>query len=153
MIGVGDRAPDFTLPDHTGASVSLADLTAAGDFILYFYPADFTPVCTAEACAFRDDYDGVAEVGLSIVGISPQSVDSHRRFVERYELPFPLLADAGGKVIRAYGVAGPLGFGVRRVTFLIGADGIVKNRVVADFLVRSHRNLIRQTVDARRQGG
>ncbi|MEQ9004190.1 MAG: peroxiredoxin [Pseudomonadales bacterium] len=152
MIGVGDRAPDFTLPDHTGAEVSLAALTAAGDFILYFYPADFTPVCTAEACAYRDNFAGLAEVGLAIVGISPQSVDSHRRFVERYELPFPLLADAGGKVIRAYGVAGPLGFGVRRATFLIGADGIVKSRVVADFLVRSHLNLIRQTIDARRGG-
>lgn len=152
MIGVGDRAPDFTLPDHSGARVSLGDLTAAGDFILYFYPADFTPVCTAEACAFRDDYDGLAEVGLAIVGVSPQSVESHRRFVERYELPFPLLADAGGQVIRAYGVSGPLGFGVRRVTFLIGADGIVKSRVVADFLVRSHRNLIRDTIAARRGG-
>jgi peroxiredoxin Q/BCP len=152
MIGVGDRAPDFSLPDHTGASVSLAALTAAGDFILYFYPADFTPVCTAEACAFRDNFDGLAEVGLAIVGVSPQSVASHRRFVDRYQLPFPLLADAGGKVIRAYGVSGPLGFGVRRATFLIGADGIVRSRVVADFLVRSHLNLIRQTIDARRGG-
>jgi peroxiredoxin Q/BCP len=149
MINVGDTAPDFELPDQTGTGVSLDQLVASGDFILYFYPADFTPVCTAEACAFRDNYQGMARVGLRIVGVSPQSVDSHRRFVERYEIPFPLLSDSDSTVIRDYGVSALFGFGVRRATFLIDSGKVVQSRVVSDFFVGSHLDLINRTIAAR----
>lgn len=148
MLKPGQNAPDFELHNQNGETVALADLLTSGELILYFYPADFTPVCTAEACVFRDNYSGIAELGKQIVGISPQSVDSHSRFAEKYELPFPILSDTSKKVIRAYGVDGPLGFGVRRATYLIGQDGVVQKRVVADFTTASHLELIKQTVAA-----
>lgn len=143
VLKVGAKAPDFELTDQAGEMVTLSGLLAQGDLILYFYPADFTPVCTAEACAFRDNYDGVSELGVQVVGVSPQSASSHSRFAERHNIPFPLLADTRKQVIRKYGVDGLLGIGVRRVTFLIGADGLVKNRVVADFTVSRHLDLLK----------
>ena len=146
MLNIGETAPDFELPNQSNETVSLDDLLANGDLILYFYPADFTPVCTAEACAFRDNYDGVAELGIQIIGISPQSTGSHERFVHRYDLPFALLSDSKKQAIRAYGVDGPLGFGVRRATYLIGQDKLVKKRVVADFTTQGHLALLKETV-------
>ncbi len=146
MINVGDTAPDFELPDAQGEIVRLGDALENGRTIVYFYPADFTPVCTAEACAFRDEYEGLEEIGVQIIGISPQSVDSHERFTERHSIPFPLLADTRKKVIRAYGVDGPFGVGVRRATYLVETDGTVSNRVVSDFFVGSHMELVKETL-------
>lgn len=146
MLNVGERAPEFELSDQTGATQTLAGLLAGGELILYFYPADFTPLCTAEACAFRDSYSGVEQLGVRVVGVSPQDQSSHARFAERYDLPFPLLADPGKVVIREYGVDGPLGFGVRRVTFRINQEGIVQNRVISDFFVNSHLALLKRTL-------
>ncbi len=117
-----------------------------GPLVLYFYPADFTPVCTREACAFRDNFDGLASVNVQIVGVSPQSAASHRRFRDTFKLPFPLLCDENKQVIRAFGVDGPLGLGVRRVTYLIGTDAIIRNRVVSDFFVGGHTELIKQVI-------
>ncbi|MEM7099638.1 MAG: peroxiredoxin [Pseudomonadota bacterium] len=146
MLKKGQTAPDFELSNQDDTTLSLDGLLQEGDLLLYFYPADFTPVCTAEACVFRDNYAGIAELGKQIVGISPQSVNSHARFAEQYELPFPILSDVAKKVIRAYGVDGPLGFGVRRVTFLIGQDKVVKKRVIADFTTASHLALLKETI-------
>ncbi len=146
MLKPGDKAPEFTLSDQDGASTSLDDLLAGGELVLYFYPADFTPVCTREACEFRDRFDDLASVDVQIVGISPQSAASHRRFRESFSLPFPLLCDERKEVIRAFGVDGPLGFGVRRATYLIGKDRSIKNRVVADIFLGSHMDLIRQVI-------
>ncbi len=146
MLRIGDVAPDFKLQDQTGATVSLDELVTDGNVILYFYPADFSPVCTAEACAFRDNYDGIANVGAQIVGVSPQGVASHRRFANGFSIPFPLLSDPRKKVIRAYGVDGPLGFGVRRVTFLIDSSRTIRNRVVSDLFVESHMALLKKTL-------
>jgi peroxiredoxin Q/BCP len=146
MLKVGDTAPNFTLHDQNGATVSLDELVTDGNVILYFYPADFSPVCTAEACAFRDNYDGVANVGAQIVGVSPQGVSSHSRFSNSFAIPFPLLSDPRKKVIRAYGVDGPLGFGVRRVTFLIDSTRTIRNRVVSDLFVESHMALLKKTL-------
>jgi peroxiredoxin Q/BCP len=148
MLKVGEVAPDFELEDQNGVKTSLASLLADGELILYFYPIDFSPVCTAQACAFRDRFDGIQESGRRIVGISPQDVATHRRFAERYRLPFPMLADPAKKVIRAYGVDGPLGFGVRRATFLIDVGQVVRSRVVSDLLVGSHTDLIDRTISA-----
>ena len=146
MLKVGDTAPNFTLPDQNGSALSLDELVTDGNVILYFYPADFSPVCTAEACAFRDNYDGVANVGAQIVGVSPQGVSSHSRFSKSFTIPFPLLSDPRKKVIRAYGVDGPLGFGVRRVTFLIDSARKIRNRVVSDLFVESHMALLKKTL-------
>jgi len=143
VLKEGDRAPDFSLPNQHGESVSLAAELAKGDLALYFYPADFTPVCTAEACAFRDTYAELRQANANVIGISPQSVDSHRRFAEAFNIPFALLFDDGKNVIKAYGVDGPFGWGVRRATFHIGQDGIIRKRVVSDLFVGGHLELVK----------
>jgi peroxiredoxin Q/BCP len=146
MLAIGDTAPDFQLNDQYGESVSLDEVVAKGDAIVYFYPVDFSPVCTAEACSFRDNFDSVSEIGTQIIGISPQSVSSHRRFSNQFKLPFPLLSDADKKAIKAYGVDGLFGIGVRRVTFLIDQNKVVVNRVVSDLFVGSHTDLLKETI-------
>ncbi len=147
MLAIGDTAPNFSLPDQHGTQRSLSELITTNGLILYFYPADFTPVCTSEACAFRDVYEDLSNVSVQVVGISPQSADSHARFAARFELPFPLLCDRKKTVIRAYGVDGPFGFGVRRVTYLIDKSRQITNRVVADLFVGSHMDLVRKVLD------
>ena len=147
MLRKGDTAPDFSLESDDGDRISLDDLVADGPVVLYFYPADFTPVCTAEACSIRDMHEEVVSAHLKIVGVSPQDVATHERFKRRHDLPFPLLFDEGKRVIRAFGVDGPLGFGVRRVTYLIGQDKVIKGRVVSDLLVGSHTRFIREAIE------
>jgi thioredoxin-dependent peroxiredoxin len=146
MLNVGDLAPEIALRDQDGAAWSLSDALRHGELVLYFYPADFTPVCTREACAFRDNFDDLSSVHVQIVGISPQNAASHQRFRDAFKLPFPLLSDENKQAIRAFGVDGPLGFGVRRVTYLIGTDRHIRNRVVSDFFVGGHTDLIRKVV-------
>ena len=146
MLHKGDTAPGFELPDQNGNLVKLGELLDAGPLVLYFYPADFTPVCTREACAFRDRHEDLRNLDVAIVGISPQNQASHQRFAETYGLPFPLLCDPDKKVIRAYGVDGPLGLGVRRVTYLIEPDGKISNRAVSDIFLGSHLALIEEVL-------
>lgn len=150
MLNVGDTAPDFALPDQSGAQVDLDDLLAEGDLILYFYPADFSPVCTAEACVFRDNYDGLTDIGTQIVGVSPQGVSSHKRFAQSFAIPFPILSDTRKQLVRAFGVDGMLGMGVRRATFLIDQERIIQKRVVSDLMVTSHASFIKEMI---REGG
>ena len=138
MLKAGDTAPDFSLPDDHGQAVSLRGLLAKGPVLLYFYPADFTPVCTREACAFGALEPELAKAGGSLIGISPQDEESHARFRERYSLPFPLLADPDKRVIRAYDCDGLLGFGVSRVTYLIGKDGRIQEAAKAALRVAPH---------------
>jgi thioredoxin-dependent peroxiredoxin len=153
MLGIGDLAPEFSLPDQDGQTWTLSDLISTGPAVVYFYPADFTPGCTREACLFRDRYDALADADVPLVGISPQDQASHRRFARTFDLQFPLLADVDKQVIRAFGVDGPLGFGVRRVTYLIGTHRRIENRVVADFMIGSHLDLVRRVLEGRpRQG-
>jgi len=143
MLKVGDQAPDFETTDQDGNLVSLSSLLERGPVILYFYPADFTPICTAQACAFRDNSDALEDAAIQILGVSPQSAASHRRFASSYQLTFPLLSDERKQIIRAYGVDGPLGFGVRRATFLVNEQGRISNRVVSDLFVGSHMDFVR----------
>ena len=147
MLDVGDTAPDFELAGEDGEVVTLDDLLSEGPLVLYFYPADFTSVCTAEACEIRDRHDALRAVSANVVGVSPQGESSHYRFRDRYDLPFPLLDDRQKKVIKAYGVNGPMGLGVRRVTFLINPDKKIASRVVADFRVKRHLDLIDSVVE------
>jgi peroxiredoxin Q/BCP len=128
-VDVGDRAPQFELEGTEGRTFSLGDLRGRW-VVLAFYPGDFTPVCTRQFCSYRDGSDRLDGLDAQVLGISPQSVDSHERFRERYSLTVPLLADPDRDVIRAYGVLGPGGL-VRRSIFIIDPDGIVRYRHVA----------------------
>lgn len=142
MLNIGELAPDFELPDQDGQMVRLIKQLSRGPVLLYFYPADFTPVCTREACAFRDRYGALAGRGATLIGISPQSSASHARFRAQHGLPFALLSDPDKRVIRAYGCDGPLGLGVRRVSYLIGRDGRIRQRVKAALRVSRHLELL-----------
>lgn len=126
----GSIAPDFALEDDTGKTRRLSDFRG-NSVVLYFYPEDDTPGCTKEACNFRDDYSAYDRAGVTILGVSPDTVASHAEFKAKYNLPFPLLADPGHKVCGLYGVWGPkelMGHkyeGVLRTTFLIDPQGVV----------------------------
>ena len=131
-ISANQPAPEFSLQDETGALRSLDEFRGQ-PVVLYFYPKDDTPGCTTEACNFRDEYQVYEENGVVVLGVSPDDIQSHIRFKEKYHLPFPLLVDEGHKVCDLYGVwgekrmAGKTHMGVLRTTFLIGPDGnIVK---------------------------
>ena len=132
-LDVGDRAPDFTLPDQTGTKVSLKALCEKGPVVLYFYPKDETPGCTAEACAFRDQYADFVDAGATVVGVSDDSVASHAAFAANHRLPFTLLSDADRALEKAYGVKRTLGLIPGRVTFVIDAGGVIRS-VCADRL-------------------
>jgi peroxiredoxin Q/BCP len=146
MLEISERAPRFTLSDQTGKPVSLQGLLENGPVVLYFYPADFTPGCTKEACTIRDLHGELVAAGLQVAGISPQGQESHQRFAEKHQLPFLLLSDVEKEVIVDYGVNGPLGFGVRRATFLIDQDGIIRDAVLADLRIGQHEEFIRQAI-------
>ena len=131
MVEEGQAAPDFEAVDDTGARVRLADFRGR-PVVLYFYPKDDTPGCTAQACGFRDAYALYEERGAVVLGVSPDDEASHARFKQKYGLPFTLLADPEHEVAEAYGVwvqksrSGKTFMGVKRSTFLIGPDGTVQ---------------------------
>ena len=151
MLKAGDRAPDLTLPDQDGQPVRLSQLLAEGPLVLYFYPADFTPGCTKEACAIRDMHQELLDAGVRVAGVSPQDSASHARFRARHGLQFTLLADTDKTAIKAFGVDGPLGIGVRRATYLISPEGVIEDRVLADVMVGKHAEFIRHAADAARR--
>jgi thioredoxin-dependent peroxiredoxin len=146
MIKAGERAPEFTLPDEKGNDRSLTELLSSGAIILYFYPADFTPGCTRQACSLRDLHADIQRAGLRVVGISPQSPESHTKFREKYQLPFDLLSDQQKTVIKMYGLNGPLGLGVRRASYLIDGSRRVRDAVLADFRVGRHMDFVRKAI-------
>lgn len=131
MVAEGQQAPDFTLPDQDGEPLSLSSLKGQ-PVVLYFYPKDNTSGCTKQACSFRDARSEFEELGARILGISPDGVESHRKFVDKHELPFTLLADVERSVCEAYGVwkeksmYGRKYMGVERTTFLIDAEGVIR---------------------------
>jgi peroxiredoxin Q/BCP len=151
MLEKGERAPDFTLPDQDGRERTLTALLDGEALILYFYPADFTPGCTREACDLRDLHTQILGAGLRVVGVSPQSPESHRRFRDKYSLPFILLSDERKSVIQAFGVDGPLGIGVRRATFLIDRGRVIRDAVVADLRVAKHRDFVENAIALRQK--
>jgi thioredoxin-dependent peroxiredoxin len=129
---VGDKAPDFKLPVSTGDTIGLKDLKSK-NVVIYFYPKDDTSGCTVQACGFRDSYKDIEETGAVLLGVSPDSLKSHDKFITKFQLPFPLLADEEKKMCQDYGVwveksmYGRKYMGVARTTFIIGKDGkIVK---------------------------
>ncbi len=130
-LETGDKAPDFALPDESGATVRLSGF-AGRRVVVYFYPADDTPGCTKEACQFSDRFDGYAQAGVEVVGISPDGAEQHRRFREKYGLKVRLLSDLSHEVMESYGawgektLYGRKSVGVIRSTMLIGPDGLIE---------------------------
>ena len=153
MLEPGSKAPDFILPNENGEEVSLTDILETGPIVLYFYPADFTPGCTKEACAIRDMHDDILSVGLRVIGVSPQDAASHTKFREKYELPFTLLSDTDKVAIKMYDVDGPFGVGVRRTTYLITQGAKIQSALQADVLVSRHAEFIEKAVILRETAG
>ena len=153
MLQPGAKAPEFVLPDDRGGETTLSDLLQNGPLILYFYPADFTPGCTKEACSIRDIHNDIQSVGLQVAGISPQDIDSHKRFRDEHELPFVLLSDPDKVAIRMYDVDGPFGVGVRRATFLINQDRTIQDAILADVMIGRHKDFIEKAVILRETAG
>jgi peroxiredoxin Q/BCP len=146
MLKAGERAPEFTLPDETATDRSLTELLSSGAIVLYFYPADFTPGCTRQACVLRDLHAEIQQAGLRVVGISPQSPESHAKFRDKYNLPFVLLSDQHKAVIKMYGVNGPLGIGVRRASYLVDGARRIRDAVLADFKIGRHADFVRKAI-------
>jgi peroxiredoxin Q/BCP len=123
----GDKAPDFTLPSQMGDNVTLSEFLGKKNIVLYFYPKDETPGCTREACTFRDSYEELTNLGAEVLGVSGQSVMSHKSFATHYGLPFILLSDVGNKVRKLYDVPSTMGLIPGRVTYIIDKQGIVRH--------------------------
>ena len=153
MLEAGSKAPEFVLENDQGGETSLSDLTQNGPLILYFYPADFTPGCTKEACSIRDIHDDIQAVGLQVAGVSPQDADSHQRFRDEHDLPFTLLSDPEKVAVKMYDVDGPFGVGVRRATFLISQDRVIQDAMMADVRIGRHKEFIEKAVILRETAG
>ena len=153
MLEAGSRAPEFVLENDQGGETSLSDLVQNGPLILYFYPADFTPGCTKEACSIRDIHDDIQAVGLQVAGVSPQDADSHQRFRDEHNLPFTLLSDPEKVAVKMYDVDGPFGVGVRRATFLISQDRVIQDAMMADVRIGRHKEFIEKAVILRETAG
>jgi peroxiredoxin Q/BCP len=131
-LQVGQKAPDFDLPASTGGTISLKSLKGR-NVVLYFYPKDDTPGCTVEACEFGKSNDDLKKAGAVVLGVSPDGLDSHAKFVAKFDLPFALLADEGHKTAEDYGVwvkkmmFANLIMGIQRATFLIDGNGVIRN--------------------------
>jgi peroxiredoxin Q/BCP len=146
MLKVGETAPDFTLMDDQDNQTRLSDIRRNGPLILYFYPADFTPGCTREACSLRDLHTDFVKSGVSVYGVSPQSTESHRRFRDKYQLPFRLLSDPDKQVIALYGAQGPMGFGVQRISYLINKQGQIQAALKANFRIAEHTQFFKEAI-------
>lgn len=136
-LAEGMKAPDFAARDQRGALVRLADFQGKSPVVLYFYPKDGTPGCTAQACSLRDGFAAIQATGAVILGVSADSSESHKAFAEKFQLPFSLLADPEKRIIEAYGVKMPLLGFARRVTFLIDRQGIVR-KVIRNARTKDH---------------
>jgi peroxiredoxin Q/BCP len=143
MIQIGKKAPVFSLYDQDNNLQSLGDYKGK-KVLLYFYPKDDTPGCTTEACNFRDGYKELQKAGLAVLGVSADSTKSHKKFAEKYRIPFPLLADEDKKVCEAYGVWGKKKFmgreymGIMRMSFLINEEGVIE-KVYTKVDVKKHK--------------
>jgi peroxiredoxin Q/BCP len=125
-VEIGSVAPDFTLPSQSGEIVNLKGFVGSKPVVLFFYPKDDTPGCTKQACAFRDDYEQFGKLDAEVMGISSDSVESHRSFASKHDLPFTLLSDEGGKVRKLYGVPTTFGIFPGRVTYVIDEEGVIR---------------------------
>jgi peroxiredoxin Q/BCP len=137
-INVGDKAPDFTLPSQMGDNVTLSEYFGKKNVVLYFYPKDETRGCTREACEFRDRYDVFTSLGAEVLGVSSDTLESHKSFATHHGLPFLLLSDEDGKVRKLYGVPSTMGIIPGRVTYIIDKKGIVRHVFSSQFQPEKH---------------
>jgi peroxiredoxin Q/BCP len=137
-VEVGSMAPDFTLPSQSGKMMSLEDFLGKKPVVLFFYPKDETPGCTKQACAFRDDFEEFGKLDAEVIGISSDSVESHRSFVVKHNLPFTLLSDEGGKIRKLYGVPSAFGLFPGRVTYVMDEEGVVRHIFSSQLGVEQH---------------
>jgi peroxiredoxin Q/BCP len=146
VLAVGDRAPDFTTTDQSGATVSLDDLVRDNVVVLYFYPRDFTPVCTAQACTFRDAESELAAEGARVVGVSADSGDSHARFATKHRVGFTLLSDPEKALQKAFGARQLLGLLAKRVTYVIDRNKTVRGVFHHELSAEKHLDAVRKVL-------
>jgi peroxiredoxin Q/BCP len=137
-LHVGDRAPDFSATTHDGKRISAADYLGKRGLVLFFYPKDGTPICTKEACAFRDSYARFVDAGADVIGVSGDSAESHGEFTRQHKLPFPLISDRDGSLRRAFDVRKTLGLFPGRVTYVIDREGIIRQIFSAQLASDEH---------------
>jgi peroxiredoxin Q/BCP len=137
-IKVGDKAPDFTLSSQMGDNVTLSEYFGKKNTVLYFYPKDESPGCTREACKFRDRYEVFTGLGAEVLGISSDSLESHKSFATHHGLPFILLSDEDNKVRELYGVSSTMGIIPGRVTYIIDKEGVVRHIFSSQFQPEKH---------------
>jgi peroxiredoxin Q/BCP len=147
-VSVGDPAPDFTVTSHDGQEIRLSDYRDKKVVVLFFYPKDGSPICTKEACAFRDAFEDFVDAGAVVIGVSGDSAASHREFAAAHRLPFVLVSDDDGSLRRAYGVAKTMGLLPGRVTYVIDQEGILRlafsSQMSADRHVREAMKVIQE---------
>ena len=137
-VQVGQLAPDFSLTNQAGETVTLSSFRGQKAVVLYFYPKDDTPGCTVESCSFRDSYEDLQQIGAEVIGVSSDSPSSHQQFASKYKLPFTLVSDADSKVRREYGVPSTLGLLPGRVTYVIDQAGVVRHIFNSQFNPKAH---------------
>jgi thioredoxin-dependent peroxiredoxin len=137
-LQIGDPAPDFSLPNQAGTTVTLSSFRDQKPVVLYFYPKDDTPGCTVESCSFRDSYADFQDIGAEVIGISSDSPESHRSFAQKHNLPFTLVSDTNSSVRKAYGVPATLGLLPGRVTYVIDKAGVVRHIFNSQFNPKAH---------------
>ena len=137
-LRVGEEAPNFTLRDQDGLEVSLEDHQNKNNVVLFFYPKDFSPGCTTQACSFRDSYEDFTDLGAVVIGISGDSVESHKKFLDAYLLPFTLLSDPEGEVRSLYGATKAFGLIPGRYTFIIDKKGIIRHIFTSETNMQKH---------------
>jgi thioredoxin-dependent peroxiredoxin len=145
-VKVGDKAPEFTLPSQMGDNVTLSEFFGKKNIVLYFYPKDESPGCTREACSFRDSYEELTNLGAEVIGVSGQSVESHKSFATHYGLPFILLSDKDNKVRELYGVPSTMGIIPGRVTYIIDRQGIVRHIFSSQIQAERHVEEAKRTL-------
>jgi peroxiredoxin Q/BCP len=145
-VKVGDKAPEFTLPSQMGDNVTLSEFFGKKNIVLYFYPKDESPGCTREACSFRDSYEELTNLGAEVIGVSGQSVESHKSFATHYGLPFILLSDKDNKVRELYGVPSTMGIIPGRVTYIIDKHGVVRHIFSSQIQAERHVEEAKRTL-------
>ena len=137
-IQVGDKAPEFSATTQDGGTIRLGDYRGQKALVLFFYPKDNSPICTKEACSFRDSYEKFVEAGAEVIGVSSDSAESHKTFAKQHQLSFPLISDHDGSLRKLFGVPSALGLLPGRSTYVIDKDGIVQLIFSAQFASDKH---------------
>ena len=137
-LQIGDKVPDFSATTQDGSTIRLADLVGQRSLVLFFYPKDGSPICTKEACSFRDSYEQFVKAGAELIGVSSDSTVSHQTFARQHKLPFRLISDTDGSLRKAFGVPKALGLLPGRATFVIDKEGILRLAFSAQFASDEH---------------